>query len=178
MEHSAQTVKRVSWFALVVFVWGLFVLAKLVSLQVVHHEDYLRQARRQQERTVEIDAPRGSIYDRTGEPLAMSVPMQSVFVNPQHVPDISVASEILARILEIDRAELFGRMKWALENDKGFLWVKRKITPEQAERLHALQLEWISFESESQRHYPKGPLAALCQRIVVELVGSSAAGAA
>jgi cell division protein FtsI (penicillin-binding protein 3) len=160
MEHTTQAVKRVSWFALVVFVWALFVLAKLVSLQVVHHEHYLRQARRQQVRTVEIAAPRGSIYDRSGQPLAMSVPVHSVYVNPKHVADIGVASEILAGILEIDRIKLFGRMKWALENDRGFLWVQRKITPEQAERLRSLNLDWIHFEMESQRHYPKGAVAA------------------
>ena len=160
MEHNTTAVRRVSWFALVVFLWALFVLAKLVSLQVVHHEDFVRQARRQQVRTVEIEAPRGSIYDRSGEPLAMSVSMHSVFVNPKHVPDIGVASEILAGILEIDPAKLFGRMKWALDNNRGFLWVQRRITPEQAERLRNLRLDWIEFDVESQRYYPKGAVAA------------------
>ena len=56
-------------------------------------------ARQQQELKVEIPAPRGAIFDRTGQPLAMSVPMESVFVNPLRVPDMGVASEILARIL-------------------------------------------------------------------------------
>jgi cell division protein FtsI (penicillin-binding protein 3) len=156
MEH----VRRLSWFALIVFVWALFVLAKLVSLQVVHHDDYLRQADRQQTQSVEIAAPRGSIYDRSGQALALSVPVHSVFVNPKHVPDMGVASEILARILEIDRAKLYSRMKWALDNDKGFLWVERKITREQAERLRNFELDWIHFEMESQRHYPKGSVAA------------------
>lgn len=117
-------------------------------------------ARARQELLVPIPAPRGTIYDRTGSPLAMSVAMDSVFVNPLRVPDLGVAAGILASILSLDRIQLYGRMKWALENKRGFLWVKRKISYEEARRLRSLHLEWIEFHAEAQRHYPKGAIAA------------------
>jgi cell division protein FtsI (penicillin-binding protein 3) len=60
----------------------------------------------------------------------------------------------------MDRARLYEKMQEAYDNDRGFLWVKRKITPEEAESLRTLRLEWIKIQTESLRHYPKGSLAA------------------
>ena len=51
-------------------------------------------------------------------------------------------------------------MKWAREHNRGFVWVKRKISPDEAARLRSLKLEWMGFGTESQRHYPKGAVAA------------------
>jgi len=143
-----------------VLAWGGVILGRLFQLQVVRHEEYRKQAEQQQRKLVAIPAPRGTIYDQTGQPLAMSVPVHSVFINPLRVPDLSVAADILAPILELDRAQLFSRMRWALENRRGFMWVDRKIESEKYERLRSLGLDWIEFETESQRHYPKGATAA------------------
>jgi cell division protein FtsI (penicillin-binding protein 3) len=151
---------RLTWLAAGTLLWAGIILAKIVSLQVLHHKEYARLARQQQELRVEIPAPRGPIFDRAGQPLAMSVPMESVFVNPLRVPDMGVASEILARILHLDAGDLRNRMRWAYDHQRGFLWVKRKIAGAEAEQLRSLHLEWIEFQPESQRHYPNGTLAA------------------
>jgi cell division protein FtsI (penicillin-binding protein 3) len=90
----------------------------------------------------------------------MSVPVESVSINPMKAPDLGVASELLALFLHMDRAALSAKMQWARDNHRGFLWVKRKISPEEAQSLRNLHLGWIKLESESQRHYPKGTLAA------------------
>ncbi|MFB3827655.1 MAG: penicillin-binding protein [Bryobacteraceae bacterium] len=129
-------------------------------LQVVRHGSYLRAARQQQERLVEIPAPRGSIFDRNGQPLAMSVTLESVSVNPRLVPDVQVAAGILSPILELDHTALYGRLKLASDLGRGFIWIKRKIPYEQAQRLRSLHLNWITLQPESQRHYPNGKLAA------------------
>ncbi|MBZ5577777.1 MAG: hypothetical protein LAP40_14545 [Acidobacteriia bacterium] len=152
--------RRLTILAAVILLWGGAIFGKLISLQVVHHQAYSRLARSRQEMLVEIPAPRGSIFDRNGEPLAMSVPAESVHVNPLKVPDLGLASEILGLVLHLDRAELYGKMRAAYENHRGFLWVKRLISTEEAQSLRNLGLDWIEFESESQRHYPKGRLAA------------------
>jgi cell division protein FtsI (penicillin-binding protein 3) len=157
---TSRANRRLIWLAAVVLLWAIAIVGNLVYLQVIRHDSYLRMARRQQERVVELKAPRGSIFDRNGQPLAMSVPMDSVSVNPQHLPDIGVASDLLSRILEIDRLTLHGRLRVAQDAGRGFVWVKRKITPEQAQSLRSLRLGWIHFHQESQRHYPNGALGA------------------
>jgi cell division protein FtsI (penicillin-binding protein 3) len=158
-ERLAYT-RRLTWLAGGALLWAGLIFAKIIFLQVIHHKDYARIARQQQELKVEIPAPRGPIFDRTGQPLAMSIPMESVSVNPLKVPDIGVASQILARILNMDAGELRDRMRRAYEHHSGFLWVKRKIAATEAEELRSLHLDWIDFQIESQRHYPNGELAA------------------
>jgi len=159
-DASPRASRRLSWLAIGVLVWGAIIFGKLVLLQIVRHDRYLAVARQQQERLVEIPAPRGSIFDRSDHPLAMSVTMDSVSVNPRLVPDLQVAAGILSGILNLDRDALYGRLKYYSDMGKGFMWVKRKISPEESRSLRRLRLEWIDFHSESQRHYPNLQLAA------------------
>jgi cell division protein FtsI (penicillin-binding protein 3) len=155
-----MTHRRLTILAGLLLLWGAAIFGKLLSLQVVHHEEYVQLARSRQEMDLEIPAPRGTIYDRHSQPLAMSVPTESVYVNPLKVPDLGVASEILALALHLDGGDLYGKMKWAYDNHRGFLWIKRKITPEEGQSLRNMRLEWIEIQNESQRHYPNGRLAA------------------
>ena len=130
MEPRAEelALKRLRIFARFCCAWGVLIIARLVQLQVVEHEHYNRIAQQQQERNVELRAPRGAILDRNGQPLAMSVPVDSVCINPQRVPNIRVAADLLSRVLHLDGNELLARMTQAVENKRGFLWIKRKIT--------------------------------------------------
>ncbi len=155
-----RAVKRLTWLVGAIVLWGVAIFLKLISLQLIHHKKYLAMARQQQEMKVELPAARGNIYDRNGQPLAMSLPVDSVSVNPRRVPNLSIASEVLASILNIDREELAGRLQNAVELKKGFLWVKRKIRPAESERLKSLHLDWIDFHPESSRTYPAGPVAS------------------
>jgi cell division protein FtsI (penicillin-binding protein 3) len=152
--------RRLKWLACVVAVWGIVIFYKLISLQVLHHQDYVRLARARQERDKEIPAPRGAILDRNGQMLAMSTPAVSVFVNPMKVPDLGIAAQILAAELHMDRMELYGAMRQAYQNHRGFLWIKRKVEWDEAQHLRNLDLDWINMQRESQRHYPNGALAA------------------
>ncbi len=152
--------RRLKWLACIVIAWGAAIFGKLVSLQVIHHAEYVRMARARQELSVEIPAPRGTLFDRNGQVLAMSAPTESVYINPLRVPDLEVASQILAAELHLDRTSLYGAMKLAHDSHRGFLWVKRKIEFEEGQRLRNLNLEWINIQRESQRHYPNGTLAA------------------
>jgi cell division protein FtsI (penicillin-binding protein 3) len=152
--------RRLKWLACFVFLWGAVILYKLISLQVFQHDRYVRLARSQQERPLEIPAPRGAIYDRTGHALALSSPAISVRVNPRRLPDLEVASQILGAELHLDIPQLYATLKQAKDNRRGYLWVKRKAGYEEATRLRTLGLEWVTLERESQRHYPNGSLAA------------------
>ncbi|MBZ5726925.1 MAG: transpeptidase family protein [Acidobacteriia bacterium] len=152
--------RRLTWLAGIVLLWGAAIFLQLVSLQVFHHQHYLNLAKARQEVVIGIPAPRGSILDRSGAPLAMSVPTESVYVNPLKVPDLDVASDMLARVLHMDRVELYGKMKLARDNHRGFFPVKRKIALEEGQLLRDLRLDWVDIETETQRRYPKGTLAA------------------
>jgi cell division protein FtsI (penicillin-binding protein 3) len=160
MEDQKQVERRLGWLAGAVLFWGAVIAIRLVMLQVVHHRDYLRAARKAQEIEVKVPAVRGSIFDRNLRLLAMSTRLDTVFVNPQEVPDVGVASEMLARILNLDRNELYKRLDNAVARDQGYLVVKTMISPEESERLRELQMPWIRLDRQTQRHYPKDQLAA------------------
>jgi cell division protein FtsI (penicillin-binding protein 3) len=151
--------RRLTCLAVIVLLWGAAIFKNLISLQIIHHREYAGKARAIQEVVVEIPAPRGTIFDRDGQPLAMSLASQSVIINPQKV-DVGVASDLLGILLHLDRADLYNKIQQARDTGRGYLIVKRKITPEEYEKLINLRLEWIRVNHESQRHYPKGTLAA------------------
>ena len=158
---SNMVERRLTVLAAIVLLWGAAIFKSLISLQVVHHREYASKARSIQEVSVEIPAPRGAIFDREGRPLAMSLASRSVFINPMKV-DVGVASDLLGILLNLDRADLYLKIKQAADAHRGYLVVKRQLTPEEYDKLLHLKpsLEWISLTNESQRHYPNGMLAA------------------
>ncbi len=152
--------KRVHVLVRVAFIWAALIAARLIQLQVIQHPKFAEMAREQQQRVDEIKAPRGAILDRYGQRLAMSLPAESVVVDPLRVPDLSVAADVLSKVLNLDSVDLLAKMKTAADDRRGFLWVKRKITRDEAQRLRDLNLDWIEFRTESQRFYPNRSLAA------------------
>ena len=152
--------RRLTWLAAVVLIWGAAIFARVIGLQVIHHRQYLNKAAARQEVSIEVPAPRGTIFDRSGHCLAMSVSSQSVYVNPKKLPSIGVAAELLAIVLDMDRDALEARFKQASDDERGFLWVKRRISQSELESLRKLGFDWISIANESRRHYPKHKLAA------------------
>ena len=149
---------RVRHFARFVFVLAALLLLRLVWLQIVRHDEFQRLARH--DHLVRVEPPRGAILDRNEQRLAMSLPVDSVFVNPLQIRDTGVAAEILARLLSLDQQELLAGINDAVAAHRGFLYVKRKIEPEESRRLRSLNLDWINFESEYRRFYPYNELAA------------------
>jgi cell division protein FtsI (penicillin-binding protein 3) len=152
--------RRLTWVAGLVFVWGAAIFYNLIKLQIVHHQDYVQKARARQEHLVQIPAARGPILDRTGRPLALSLDTESVDVDPLKLPDLKLNASLLANQLHMDEAELYTRIKATFDSHHAALWVKRDITPQEAQNLRGLNLDWIHIKSESHRHYPKGALAA------------------
>ncbi len=156
----SAAVNRLTVLAAVLLIWAAAIMGRLVSLQVMQHAKYSAIARSQQEHKVDIPAPRGTILDRSGQPLAISVPVDSVSVNPQQIENIRLATEVLGNTLSLDQQVLYSRLKWAQDNHRGFMWVKRRIDPFETERLKAMHLDWVQFHTESLRHYPKAETAA------------------
>ncbi len=108
-------IRRVHVLVRVTFIWAALIAARLIQLQVVQHRQYAELARDQQQKLEEIKAPRGAILDRYGQRLAMSLPSESVCVDPLRVPDLAVASDILAKVLNLDANDLLARLKFAAD---------------------------------------------------------------
>jgi len=160
LKRTGSPTSRLALMSLILVLWALVIFAKLLSLQVVQHERYAAIARHQQENEVALHAPRGTIFDRNGQPLAISVPVASVSVNPLQIKNLKVATEVLGNTLNLDQQVLGYRLQWSVDHHKGFMWVKRKIDPFETDRLKEMHLDWITFHTESQRHYPNGEVAS------------------
>ena len=104
-----------------------------------------------------LSGSRPNIIDRNGEVLATDVKMVSVFAEPRRIIDKDEAVELLTAVLpDVDAKELRDR----IGSRKGFVWVKREITPKQQQEVHRLGLPGIGFLPENKRIYPNGPIAA------------------
>jgi cell division protein FtsI/penicillin-binding protein 2 len=136
--------------------WAGAVVGRLVYLAVIRHKTYQAMALRQQQRVIEISPERGTISDRSGSVLAVSLPVQSCFAVPPEIKDKRLASRLLAKILEMPAKDIETRLK----TDRSFVWVARRLPPEVVERISRMNLKGIYFEKEMERFYPKRQLAA------------------
>ena len=135
---------------------------RLVDVQVRSAPMYREMARRQTERDLEVPAERGKLYDRTGEPLAVSLPTATIVANPRQLADpetkadpAAVASK-LATVLDVG----VGELEALLLRDKGFVYLARQQPREVGEQVLALNLPGVQVLDEPKRAYPAGSLAA------------------
>src|SRR5260221_13607410 len=136
--------------------WCSAICARLVYLQIFRYGSFEQRAQHQQQRTEEVSARRGIIYDRQGRELAMSINVDSVFAVPTEMPNPTSTISLIARITKQDPRELLARC----QAEKTFCWVARKPEPEISARIQSLNLRGIYFQKESKRYYPKNELAA------------------
>jgi cell division protein FtsI (penicillin-binding protein 3) len=131
--------------------------ARAVELQLVDHRFLLKQGDDRALRVVAIEAHRGEITDRNGEPLAISTPVDSVWVNPQLIHDDIDQLPELARALGEDDQALARRITSNL--DREFLYLVRHLPPDQAARIKDLGIPGVYLMREYQRYYPAGEVA-------------------
>ena len=155
-NSAAPATRRLYLLTGILIVWLLAIGLRLVYLQVLRYGDFAQQARRQQQRSIEVAPKRGIIYDRNGHELAMSVQVDSIFAVPSEIPDPQSTARLLGRVLKLDPDDILARMK----SSRAFCWVARKVDAESGERVRALNLRGIYFQKESKRFYPKRELAA------------------
>ena len=141
---------------MICFLWFAAVAARLYYFQVIQYGDLWGRAQRQQQRTIEVAPQRGDIYDRQMNPLAMSLGVDSVYAVPSEIKEPRLVADLLAPVLGLDAEDLLGRFQGL----RAFCWVKRKVPPAEAARVHDLNLKGIYFQRETKRFYPKGDLAA------------------
>ncbi|MDY0088609.1 MAG: penicillin-binding protein 2, partial [Coriobacteriia bacterium] len=132
------------------------VSGRLVYLQAYAAPALAEKAQSQRTRDLELEPKRGTIYDRDGEVLAVSQEARTVYASPRFVKDATATAEAIAGVLGGDVAQYTER----LQKDNGFVYVARKIDPEQALALESLKLAGIGMLKDSKRMYPSGELAA------------------
>ena len=140
-----------------VFIWSIFIFAKLIQIQIVKHEEYTEKARFQQLADDEIAAPRGIIFDSSMDILAGNITLSAVIAEPRRIKDIPGTAEKLASVLGIDRARLQERME--MPKLSAYLVVQRRINENKENEIKSLNLEGVYFEEESVRSYPNNDLA-------------------
>ena len=152
--------RRLIVAAVVVVAWAAVIEARLVYLQVVGHGDLVKRAERQQMQTIPLAAKRGDIVDRHGRILATSVDADTIFAVPSEIGD---EREVVRKLCgafgdctSAERQTLVERLK----SQRNFAYIRRQVTPEEARRVKALNLDGIATLKESRRYYPKTELAA------------------
>ncbi len=156
MKDLDAQAKHYRWRSAVVFgcvaLAALGLAARAVELQLFNHDYLEKQGDDRSLRVAKIAAHRGTITDRNGEPLAISTPVDSVWVNPQELNDNIEQLPKLARALNEDQQTLARRITSNL--DREFLYLERHMPPEQAAKVKALGIPGVYLLREYRRYYP------------------------
>jgi cell division protein FtsI (penicillin-binding protein 3) len=160
-DNNDGQAKGYRWRSIVILVLVLsgasLLVARAVELQLLDHGFLASQGDARSMRVVKIAAHRGAITDRNGEPLAVSTPVDSVWVNPQELNDNIDQLPRLARALKEDQQTLARRITSNL--DREFLYLVRHMPPEQAAHIKALGIPGVYLLREYKRYYPAGEVA-------------------
>jgi len=103
-----------------------------------------------------LEEVRGTIYDRAGRELAVSIEVDSLYADPAEITSKVDTARRLSTILNINEKKLLSKLK----NPSRFVWVKRKISQRERDQIQVLGIKGLSFIKEYKRVYPKGRLAA------------------
>lgn len=135
----------------------LVTLARAAWLQIVRGGDYEAMASRQHRETIEVPAGRGTIYDRTGKPLAIGEQATTVYADPSAVENPKAAAVAAAQVLGLDPDELFERLT---DRSRRFVYILRKADPIKAAELEQREIPGLGFYPEELRWYPQGGVAS------------------
>ena len=143
------------YLLVLVFAGGSVAVAARVVMLGVDERDFLTaQGDARSVRLEAMPAHRGVIFDRHGEPLAVSTPVLSVWADPRLTLFSPEQTGALAEALAIDSRKLGDTL--LANRSKSFIWLRRRLNPAIADKVAALKLPGISFEREYKRFYPAG----------------------
>lgn len=129
-------------------------ITHLFSIQVLQGNAFQVKAKKQRLRTISIEPKRGIIYDRDGQELTSNISLNSVFAMPYQIKEPQQIAKQLSKILDLDEREVYSQ----LVKPKFFVWIRRRVKDAKVKQIKSLNLEGISFTSESKRFYPQGML--------------------
>ena len=133
-------------------------VGRAVDLQVLNKQFLKDQGDMRHVSDVSVSAYRGMIKDRNGEPLAVSTPVASIWMNPQEI-ELAKENEItqVEKLLNLPKGKINELVK--ADSHRQFAYISRQISPPVADQVKALKLEGIYFEREFKRFYPAGEVS-------------------
>ncbi len=178
-----------AWFALVILlVFFAALLGRGIWLQIFNEAFLQEQGEARYARSLKLEANRGMITDRNGEPLAISTPVKSIWASPRSIEilppgktrsddweptnekdptPVSIAEiNALAKALEMKPEDLVKKLNDTRRNAKGeeqksdFVWLRRHLPPDQAQEILALNTPGVYAQTEYRRYYPAGEVMA------------------
>lgn len=140
---------------------GVILVARRGYQLQVNSGDELRQlAEDQYLKEIHLAPKRGTIYDRNGAELAVSVDVDSAWANPRELRAAGMdpvdATARIASVLDVN----VSRIETRLRSDRYFVWIKRRLSPRKAAELRALEIPGLHMRKEARRYYPNRELAA------------------
>lgn len=163
-NKSQKTISR--WtlrrqFVLSIFaLMGLTLIGRALYLQVFEYDFYRNQGDARHLRTVAIPAHRGNMHDRNGEPLAISTPIKTVWGVPEKLVSQPAALREVSALLDLPAEKLQKKVEQAHAQGKEFVYVKRHVMPDVANKVTQLNVEGIGLQREYRRYYPSGRAAS------------------
>lgn len=139
-----------------VFLFSLFVLAKIFSLQILHFRYFRKLASNQHNFTVELSGKRGNILDSKGNILAEDIPAYSIYAVPGKITQKRKTVKVLSSLLGLPEKELMKKFS----SDKSFVWVRRDISVALKEKVESMKIPGLGFLRRNKRFYPQERLAS------------------
>lgn len=132
----------------------LILIWRMIDLTVLHRQFLQRQGNARSLRTVDIPAYRGMITDRHGAPLAISTPVESVWVNPKAFSPDEEQFMFLAEYLHLTPKQLSRKIVNAQNENREFIYLQRQLPPALSKKIEALKIPGVNFQKEFKRYYP------------------------
>jgi cell division protein FtsI (penicillin-binding protein 3) len=156
LKNRSETIKNIRVIGLLFIVFFFIIGFRGYSLQILSAEKLSKIIKRQTERNIELSPKRGTIYDRNGSELSVSIDVESLFARPHLIENKSLTAIKISRILGMSHKTILKEF----DKNKGFVWIKRQIPPAEASKIKKLGINGLDFTDESQRFYPNKELGA------------------
>jgi len=153
-EAGAQL--RIRVFGILFVLGFLLIVSRAIHLQVVQAPALQKRADQQRQQVIRLAPQRGSIFDRNGDPLAVSLAADSLYADPAMIKDPAAVTAEIAPLLKMSKKDI----QRLLSSKKRFVWLERKMDPEVAKKLRKKRISGLSFVTERKRYYPQASTAS------------------
>ncbi len=150
-------IKDKRWIKVRIYITGIcfflvfcLIFFRAYQLQILEGSQLSSLAKKGYTGKLTLISQRGTIFDRNGKELALSIEVDSLYCYPKKVHNKWTAATLLARNLDLDKKEVFKK----LQSSRSFTWIKRKLTPEEIANVRKLNIAGIGFTKEGRRYYP------------------------